>query len=112
MYTSAKAVAIRELSAFESDETESDRQRGILIKSLIALAVNWILNPVVIGLMVNQSFYDSKGIVYFVFFLSITNALIPPFLRCLDPLSLFKKVRGWWKNRPCTILAIKTRRWS
>jgi hypothetical protein len=100
------------LSHYERDETESDRQRGILIKCLVALPVNWILTPVVLTLIVNHSLFDSTGLVYFVFFLAISNAILPPLFRLFDPYHFFRKVRALWKNRPCRCLAMQTRGWN
>lgn len=106
VYTPSYAVAIRQLSRFERDETETDRQRSILIKCLIALPINWIFTPIVITLIVNLNLYYSTGMVYFIFFLAITNAIIPPLLRYFDPWHLFRKLRALWKNRPCIYLAM------
>lgn len=89
------------MSAYERDGTDSDRQRGILIKSLIALTFNWIFTPVVITLVVNLNFYYDNGTVYFIFFLAITNALVPPLLRLFDPYHFYRKLRALWKDRPC-----------
>ena len=86
MYFQYYLVVLRKVSAFEKDFTETDRQRGILLKGLFVSAFNWII-PVVITTVANESrnFYGFNGLVYEVLFISIFESFLPPIVRIFDP---------------------------
>lgn len=56
---------LRKVSPFEKDFTETDRQRGILLKGLLVSAVNWTIPAVVTNVVSeNNNFYGFNGLVY------------------------------------------------
>lgn len=54
MYLAAYTVTLRRISQYEKDFTETDRQRGILLKGLFVMAINWII-PIVVTNVVNEN---------------------------------------------------------
>ena len=91
------------------DFTETDRQRGILLKGLLISVVNWTV-PVIITNATNESgnYYGYNGLVYEVLFISIFESFLPPAVRIFDPEHFFKKLWSFFKSKPCTYFLIQT----
>ena len=77
---------MRKVSPFEKDFTETDRQRGILLKGLLVSAFNWTV-PVVVTAVANENrnFYGFNGLVYEVLFIGVFESFLPPLARVVDP---------------------------
>ena len=73
--------------------------------------INWIICPIISNL-INEPFnmFGSQGLVYDLFYLAITNALLPPLVRFLNPMTLIRKIIALWKNRPCRYSLIQTKK--
>jgi hypothetical protein len=106
MYPQDYSVALRKLSPYEQDFTETDRQRGILLKGLFVMAINWTI-PAIVTNAVNESynFYGVNGLAMEVFYISIFESFLPPLVRIFDPEHLFKIVFSYIKSKPSTHLA-------
>lgn len=93
--------AIRRLTIYESDYTETHRQASLLIKSVLAQMVNTILIPVISSYYLkDQNFYYVNGLVDNIFMLSISISIVPPIVLLINPLNLFTKLIRCIKSRP------------
>jgi len=69
--------------------------------------INSVIAPVITNLFIDSyNIFGSQGLVYDIFFLAITNMLLPPLLRILDPMILVRKVIVCWNMRPCNYVAM------
>lgn len=72
MYSLIHIVVLRKVSPYEKDFTETDRQRGILLKGLLVMAVNWTIPTVITSVTnENRNFYALSSQSYEVFFMGI-----------------------------------------
>jgi hypothetical protein len=86
VYSDHDLVTLRKLSPFEKDFTETERQRGILLKSLFVMAFNWTVPLTVTNLLQqNKNLYGTSGYASEVFWVAIFEALLPPLVRIFDP---------------------------
>jgi hypothetical protein len=69
---------------YESDITSTNRQTGLALKSIFAQLINSTIVPVVTNIYVKKNTYEAEGLIYDIFFLSITNTLLPPILKIID----------------------------
>lgn len=92
---------LRKISPYEKDFTETERQRGIMLKSLFVMAFNYIV-PLVVTNVSNESenYFGLNGMAYEVFYLSYFECLLPPLIRIFDPEHLYRQIMGWIKSRP------------
>jgi hypothetical protein len=65
-------VTLRKISPYEKDFTETDRQRGILLKSLFVMAFNWTI-PLTVTNVANENnnIYNANGYVIEVFWIAL-----------------------------------------
>lgn len=54
------------------------------LKSIIAQLINSIGIPIVANYFIRENIYGNEGLVYDVFVLSFTNALVPPIAKVID----------------------------
>lgn len=63
--------------------------------------MNSILVPVITNIYIEKNIYEVNGLVYDVFYLALTNALLPPLIKIIDAEYLVMKIIACWKKRPC-----------
>lgn len=67
----------------------------------MAQITNIILVPVIVNVYYESNIYYKNGLVYDIFFLAVTNALVPPILQLLNFGYLIGRLIAWYKKRPC-----------
>jgi hypothetical protein len=102
-------VVIRQLTLYEKDFTVTKHQISLSIKSIAAQLMNSILVPVITNIYIEKNIYEVNGLVYDVFYLALTSALLPPLLKIIDAEYLVMRVMACWKKRPCIDLLIQMR---
>jgi hypothetical protein len=81
--------------------TKTSREISLAIKTTMAQIINSILVPVIVNVYYEKNIYYKNGLVYDVFFLTITTSLVPPILQLLNFGYLIGKFIAWYKKRPC-----------
>jgi hypothetical protein len=66
---------------------------------------------VVTNVYIERNLYDPDGLVYDIFFLSLTSSLLPPLLKLLDLPFRLKQLAVCFYADPRTCLATQTRSW-
>ena len=93
---------VRKLTHLELDFTHTNYQIGLALKSIFAQLTNSTLIPLLVSLYIKDNIYDANGLVYDVFYLGISNALLPPILKLVDLEHWGRKLLAWFKSWPCT----------
>lgn len=104
-------MAIRKLTIYESDITSTQRQAGLAIKCVFAQLINSTLVPVITNIYIERNLYETNGLVYDIFYLSLTSALLPPLLKLIDLPFRAKQLTICFYGSPRKWLAIQTRSW-
>lgn len=68
--------------------------------------VNSILIPMIANRYIKNNIYSPNGLADDVFLLGITNALVGPALKLVDPYYFFNKVKACLKSRPGIYLSL------
>lgn len=76
-------------------------QVSLTVKSVIAQLLNCVVLPLVAAYYIKRNIYGSKGLAEDVLYFSVSNALLSPLLRILDPSYYYYRARKWWVSRPC-----------
>ena len=84
----------------ENDFTSSNHQASLGIKAALALMVNNIVTPIIVNAEIEKNMYDEGGLVNDVFFLGITNSVVPVLIKIFDYRYYPKRVRAWWMKKP------------
>lgn len=78
----------------EKEYSMNNFQISIAIKSVIAQLVNSIFVPVMTSYYIkNNDIFGASGLVEDIFILGITNSLVPPIVRIIDPYNIFLAIR-------------------
>jgi hypothetical protein len=68
----------------------------------MAQLMNSILVPLITNILVKDNLYNENGLIYDIFFLGLTNSLLPPLLQFLNIGHIVNRFVAWWQARPCT----------
>ena len=99
-------VAIRILTIYERDYSETSHQTSLAVKSVLALLINSIAIPIIINVVIFNDLYHENGLIADVFLLGITNAFLSPFLKIFDLYFLGTRLMKKWYDRPSKKLFI------
>ena len=101
-YKSHKVVALRQLTVYESDFIKTNQQISLMMKTVLAQLTNSIVIPVITNIYIEDNIYLTNGLIYDIFYLSLTNALLPPLLKIIDLEHQIGKIMKCYYSRPCT----------
>lgn len=71
------------------------------IKTVLAQIINSILIPVIVDVYYLKNIYFANGLVTDVYYMAITNAILPPVLTLVNSTYLISRIKAWYKKRPC-----------
>jgi hypothetical protein len=75
---------------------------GLAVKSIFAQLINSTLVPIITNIYIEKNIYDVDGLIYDVYYLSLTAALLPPILKVLDISFRAKQITiCYYNNSPC-----------
>ena len=91
------SVLIALSTNFEGNYTATGHQTSLAIKSIFAQLINSILVPVLVNYVLeNQNIYGKNGLSTDIIYLSITNSLLNPLIRIIDPKYRFEKIAAYY----------------
>ena len=93
MYLPYNLETIRYLTLFERDYTTTNHQTSLAVKSILAQMINTILIPLLTAYYIKKNIYSSSGLADNIFMMSVTNALVAPFMLLINPANLIKKLK-------------------
>jgi hypothetical protein len=56
--------------------------------------------PIAVDYVLRDNIYYAGGLVENIVYIAISNALIPPMLKILDPMDFYTRLKRWYYNRP------------
>ena len=88
------------LTKYERSETYIDEQTSLGLKAAFAVLINSILIPIIVNKTLKYNLYGVDGLAQDVYYLAITNALLAPILKIIDPTFFSNRAMRWYYNRP------------
>ena len=96
------------MTVVEKIYTNNKYQISIAYKSILAQLFNSIFVPIMVNFYIkNNNIYDKSGLTEDIFILAITNSLIPPLVRLIDPYYIYISLRYYYYKQPCNALIIQ-----
>ena len=94
------------MTVVEKIYTNNKYQISIAYKSILAQLFNSVFVPIMVNSYIkNNNIYDKSGLTEDIFILAITNSLIPPLVRLIDPYYIYVSLR----SVTCTLPILETR---
>lgn len=89
------------MTVVEKIYTNNKYQISIAYKSILAQLFNSIFVPIMVNFYIkNNNIYDKSGLTEDIFILAITNSLIPPLVRLIDPYYIYISLRYFYYKQP------------
>lgn len=98
MYEYVYLVAIRELTRYEREYTETNHQTTLGLKSVLALLINSIMIPILVNYAIKRNLYGKNGLAYDVFYLGLTNSFLTPILKIFDLQFIYSRIMARYQN--------------
>ncbi len=87
---------MRVLTTIEREETQTNFQSGIALKSIFAQVLNSILIPFLVKYFLqDKNLYHVEGLAYVIFTLGITNSFILPVIKLINLDYISYLIRSW-----------------
>lgn len=87
---------MRVLTTIEREETQTNFQSGIALKSIFAQVLNSILIPFLVKYFLqDKNLYQVEGLAYVIFTLGITNSFILPVIKLINLDYISYLIRSW-----------------
>ena len=80
----------------ERNERYSHEQNSIGFKTVIATVINIVLIPA--SFVIKGNIYEIDGLADDVFFLALSNAIVTPIVKLINPSFIIRKIKNTWKN--------------
>ena len=81
----------------ERNERYSHEQNSIGFKTVIATVINIVLIPA--SFVIKGNIYGIDGLADDVFFLALSNAIVSPIVKLINPSFVINRLKNAWKNR-------------
>lgn len=94
------------MTKYERDFSRTNREISLALKSIMAQLMNSVLVPLITNILVKKNVYNENGLIFDVFSLGLTNALIPPILQFVNIGHIINRFMSWFMSRPCKLSAI------